>query len=200
MLKTIKVPASAAPHWSDFCGMMAELSAPTTAWSGQIGLLQNWYRPHLESLYDHVPARSGDLEKLEQIAAAYPTRGRFLTELTLDPPDASGAHAGIPQLDEGYLRPLHHSFRKGQEWDTVFVLNEADGCIPSDLAVGSPDQIEEERGLLYVAMTRAKQHLHLLQPQRRFRTQQHRNGDGHVYVPRSRFIPDGILGLFEQRP
>jgi DNA helicase II / ATP-dependent DNA helicase PcrA len=79
----------------------------------------------------------------------------------------------------------------------VFVLNVADGCIPSDLAVGSLDQIEEERRLLYVAMTRAKQHLHLVQPLRFFRIQ-HRHGDGHMLAPRTRFIPDHLLDFFER--
>jgi ATP-dependent exoDNAse (exonuclease V) beta subunit len=73
----------------------------------------------------------------------------------------------------------------------VFVLNVTDGCIPSDMAVGSREEIEEERSLLYVAMTRARQHLHLVQPSRFFRTHQHRHADGHVLAIRSRFIPDG---------
>jgi DNA helicase-2/ATP-dependent DNA helicase PcrA len=79
------------------------------------------------------------------------------------------------------------------------VLNVIDGCIPSDMAVGSREQIEEERRLLYVAMTRAKEHLHLIQPMRLFRSHQHRHGDGHVLALRSRFISDGILDVFERR-
>jgi DNA helicase-2/ATP-dependent DNA helicase PcrA len=94
---------------------------------------------------------------------------------------------------------LFQSFPKGQEWDVVFVLNVTDGCIPSDMAVGSPEQIEEERRLLYVAMTRAKQHLHLVQPLRFFRTHQHRHADGYILSMRSRFIPDGILDAFERQ-
>jgi DNA helicase-2/ATP-dependent DNA helicase PcrA len=81
----------------------------------------------------------------------------------------------------------------------VFVLNVIDGCIPSDMAVGSREQIEEERRLLYVAMTRARDHLHLVQPMRLFRSHQHRHGDGHVLTTRSRFISDAILDLFERR-
>jgi len=81
----------------------------------------------------------------------------------------------------------------------VFVFNVADGCIPSDVSAGSADQLEEERRLFYVAMTRAKQHLHLVQPLRFFRTQQHRHGDGHVLAPRTRFIPDHFLELFDRR-
>src|SRR5246500_3335469 len=123
-------------------------------------------------------ARLGDL--LGHIAARYATRERFLTELTLDPPEATGAEAGAPLLDEDYLiLPTIHS-AKGQEWDAVFILNVTDGCIPSDIATASPEQIEEERRILGVAMTRAKLHLHLIQPLRFFRSQQHRYGDSHV--------------------
>ena len=79
------------------------------------------------------------------------------------------------------------------------MLNLVDGCIPSDMATGNSAQIDEERRLLYVAMTRAKQHLHLVQPLRFFRTHQHRFGSGHTIAPRSRFLPDDILPLFARR-
>ncbi|TFH20114.1 MAG: ATP-dependent helicase, partial [Myxococcales bacterium] len=123
----------------------------------------------------------------------------FLTELTLDPPDASGDEAGPPHLDEDYLILSTIHSAKGQEWDSVYVLNVADGCIPSDMATGKPDQIEEERRLLYVAMTRARDDLHLVHPLRFFKRQQHRHGDSHVFTPRSRFLDDSILDRFERR-
>jgi DNA helicase-2/ATP-dependent DNA helicase PcrA len=94
------------------------------------------------------------------------------------------------------LSTIHSA--KGQEWDTVFVLNAADGCIPSDLATGNPAEIEEERRLLYVAMTRAKNALALVHPLRFFIRQQSRFGDRHVFTPRTRFIPDTILDKFER--
>ena len=74
--------------------------------------------------------------------------------------------------------------------NSVFVLNCVDGCIPSDLATGSTPEIEEERRLLYVAMTRAKDHLHLIVPQLFYAHQQRSNGDRHMYALRTRFIPD----------
>ena len=162
-------------------------------------MLRGWYQPHLERLYDHPTARVGDLDKLEQISAGYVSRERFLTELTLDPPEATGAEAGTPLLDEDYLILSTIHSAKGQEWDVVFILNLADGCIPSDMASGSPEQIEEERRVLGVAMTRAKLHLHLIQPLRFFRSQQHRHGDSYLFAPRSRFIPEALLGLFQCR-
>jgi DNA helicase-2/ATP-dependent DNA helicase PcrA len=140
--------------------------------------------------------RARDLEQLEQIAIGYTSRERFLTELTLEPPDSSGANAGRPQLDEDYLILSTIHSAKGQEWQAVYVLNLVDGCIPSDMASRTQEQIDEERRLLYVAMTRAKEHLYLVQPLRFFRTQQHRFGNGHIIAPRSRFLPDDIMTLF----
>ena len=127
-----------------------------------------------------------------------PSRERFLTALTLDPPDATSDQAGIPLLDEDYLILSTIHSAKGQEWKSVFVLNVVDGCMPSDLGTGTTAEIEEERRLLYVAMTRAKDDLHLLVPQRFFTHGQHAQGDRHVYASRTRFIPDRLLGLFEK--
>ena len=192
-------PDAAALSWPGFSRMMGRLRDGKTAWAGQIGLVRAWYQPHLERLYDYAPSRAADLDQLEQIAVGYPSRERFLAEVTLDPPDASGADAGRPELDEDYLILSTIHSAKGQEWDAVYVLNLVDGCIPSDMATDKPAQIDEERRLLYVAMTRAKQHLHLVQPLRFFRAHQHRFGSGHTIAPRSRFLPDDILPLFTRR-
>ena len=80
----------------------------------------------------------------------------------------------------------------------MFVLNAADGAIPSDMAARNPAAIEEERRLLYVAMTRAKNVLALVHPLRFFIRQQNRLGDWHVFTPRTRFIPDALLEKFER--
>ena len=141
--------------------------------------------------------RRADLLQLEQIATGYPTRERFLTELTLDPPEATSDQAGVPFLDEDYLNLSTIHSAKGQEFKSVFVLNVVDGCMPSDLGTGQSHEIEEERRLLYVAMTRAKDELHLMLPQRFFTHGQNRLGDRHVYAARSRFIPDALLSLFQ---
>jgi DNA helicase-2/ATP-dependent DNA helicase PcrA len=180
-------PTAAALSWPEFCRLMRDLHNGAIAWAGQIGAVRLWYHPHLERLYDYAAVRSGDLEQLEQIAIGHPSRERYLAELTLEPPDASGANAGRPQLDENYLILSTIHSAKGQEWHAVYVLNLVDGCIPSDMAAGKSAQIDEERRLLYVAMTRAKERLYLIQPLRFFRTQQHRFGNGHIIAPRSRF-------------
>ena len=149
-----------------------------------------WLAPHIERLHgDDAAMRLADLAQLGRIAAGYPTRERFLTELTIDPPAATSDESGVPGLDEDYtiLSTIHSA--KGQEWNAVSVLNVVDGCIPSDLATGSADEIEEERRLLYVAMTRAREHLHLLVPLRFHVHQQAAFGDRHVYAALSRFVP-----------
>jgi DNA helicase II / ATP-dependent DNA helicase PcrA len=106
-----------------------------------------WYEPHLERIHEDAVVRRADLIQLEQIASGYPSRERFLTELTLYPPDATSDQAGVPVLDEDYLILSTIHSAKGQEWKSVFVLNVVDGCIPSDLATGTTAEIEEERRL-----------------------------------------------------
>lgn len=100
-------------------------------------------------------------------------------------------------LDEDYLILSTIHSAKGQEWKSVFVLNVVDGCLPSDLGTGTSAEIEEERRLLYVAMTRAKDDLHLIVPQRFFTHGQSAQGARHVYASRTRFIPEGLLSLFD---
>jgi DNA helicase-2/ATP-dependent DNA helicase PcrA len=159
--------------------------------------VRQWYQPHLEQRFADAVVRQGDLDQLEQIAFGYRSRAHFLTDLTLDPPSATGDEAGVPRLDEDYLILSTIHSAKGQEWRAVFVLNAVDGCIPSDLATANTAEIEEERRLLYVAMTRARDHLCLIVPQRFYAHQQRADGDRHMYSARTRFIPAGILDRFE---
>ena len=188
-------PAAARAEWPSICELLARLRGGVD-WQAQMGLVRRWYQPHLERIYDHAHMRAQDLDQLEQIAAHYGSRERFLSELTLDPPQATGDHAGPPLRDEDYLILSTIHSAKGQEWDHVFVLNAADGSIPSDMATEHPAQIEEERRLLYVAMTRARDQLHIIHPLRFYVRQQRRYGDSHVYAPRTRFVPDAILDRF----
>jgi DNA helicase II / ATP-dependent DNA helicase PcrA len=173
--------------------------ASCAPWAGQLELVRAFYDPLLEELYDHARARLADLDELVRIAGSYRSRERFLSELTLDPPAAAGEEAGAPLRDEDYLILSTIHSAKGREWKAVFVLNVVDGCIPSDLATGSPAEIEEERRVLYVAMTRARDQLHLIHPHRFYAIGQPAQGDRYVHAPRSRFIPDPLLCLFEHR-
>ena len=95
--------------------MLRDLHNGAIAWAGQIAAVRAWYQPHLERLYDYASARAGDLEQLEQIAMGQSSRERFLSELMLEPPDASGANADRPQLDEDYLILSTIHSAKGQE-------------------------------------------------------------------------------------
>ncbi len=167
-------------------------------WPGQLGMVRKWYEPHLERLYEGTAVRTADLETLESLARNHASREGFLSDLTLDPPEAVGDLAGDPLIDEDYLILSTIHSAKGQEWDVVYILNVVDGCIPSDMATGSKEEIEEERRLLYVAMTRAKDQLYLMQPHRFYTGTSRRNGDRHIYAARTRFIPDDLLRWFEK--
>jgi DNA helicase-2/ATP-dependent DNA helicase PcrA len=178
--------------------LLATLAEPNRAWPGQMRLVREWYQPHLERLYEHVHTRIGDLDQLEQLSQQYPSRERFITELTLDPPQVTSDLAGSPLLDEDYLVLSTIHSAKGMEWDSVFLLNVVDGTFPSEFATGKPQLIDEERRLLYVAMTRARNELQLVSPLKFPITQQAPRADGHVYGGRSRFISDKVLKCFEQ--
>ncbi len=160
--------------------------------------MREWYKPHLERIYEQVHTRAADLDQLEQLSTQYPSRERFITELTLDPPQATGDLAGTPLHDEDYLVLSTVHSAKGMEWDTVYVLNVIDGSFPSEFATSRAELIEEERRLLYVAMTRARNELQLCVPLKFPITQQARSGDAHVYGGRSRFISDKVLKCMEQ--
>ena len=196
-LESYQMPASATTEWQSFVLLYRALRQPQRAWPADMDLVKRWYGPHLERLHDDAPARRLDVDNLERIASSYASRERFLSELTLDPPDATSDQSGAPHRDEDYviLSTIHSA--KGQEWTSVHVLNVVDGCIPSDLSTGSQEEIDEERRLLYVAMTRAKEHLQLLVPHRFYVTQQAALGDRHLYAARTRFIPEALAQKFE---
>jgi len=159
--------------------------------------VREWYLPHLERLYDAAQVRAGDLLQLEKIATQFPDRPTFLTEMALDPPSATSDLSGEPYLDEDYLVLSTVHSAKGQEWEAVHILNVADGNFPSEFATGRADLVEEERRLLYVAMTRAKSELHLLAPLKYYIASQSRMGDRHVYGAKSRFMTRAVLACME---
>jgi DNA helicase-2/ATP-dependent DNA helicase PcrA len=197
-LSRYAAPQAAKMDWKRFCTFLEKLADPATPWPGQVGLVREWYKPQLERIYDAAFSRLGDLDQLEQLSAQHPSRDRFLTELTLDPPSVTSDQSGMPSKDEDYvvLSTIHSA--KGQEWDCVYILNVADGNFPSEFSTGKPELIEEERRLLYVAMTRARNELHLCAPLKYQVTQQAKNGDGHIYGAKSRFMTDRVLACVEQ--
>jgi len=191
-MAAFKAPAAAASAWDALRGLYAVMQARDSAWPAEMDALLGWYENELPRLFEDAQVRLPDLEQLRRIAATYLTRERFLTELTLDPPSATSGEAGAPLKDEDYLTLSTIHSAKGQEWQAVSVLNCVDGCIPSDLATGRAEEIEEERRLLYVAMTRAKDDLTLVVPQRFYVRQQSAGGDRHVYAAKSRFLPASV--------
>ncbi|CAG9175367.1 ATP-dependent helicase [Cupriavidus respiraculi] len=198
-LETFEAPPAAEAAWPDLLALARVLMAPAAPWPSEFEQVVAWYQPHLERMHDDAAARQADLQQLERIAATYGARERFLTELTLDPPDASSDESGVPLRDEDYLILSTIHSAKGQEWKAVYVLNAVDGCMPSDLATGTTEEIEEERRLMYVAMTRAKDHLDIVVPQRFYVMQQTGFGDRHVYASRTRFLPNRVMPLFHSR-
>ncbi|MEO7117076.1 MAG: ATP-dependent helicase [Caldimonas sp.] len=197
-LADFAAPSSVGPAWAEFVALFALLRSDTAPWPGQLADVERWYRPLLERRHDDAAPRAADIAHLVRLAGGYPSRERFLTELALDPPAATSDESGPPSRDEDYLILSTIHSAKGQEWSAVSVLRVVDGCMPSDMATGSAAEIEEERRLLYVAMTRARHHLHLLVPQRFYVTQQSAYGDRHVYGSISRFLPTGVRDLFDQ--
>ncbi len=193
-------PPSAREDYGALVALLAAIGTAAARWEGQIGLVRHWYEPQLLRIYEEAgAARGGDLEQLERIALQFASRERFLSELTLDPPSATSDISNGASLDEDFLILSTVHSAKGQEWDRVFVLNVSDGNFPNEYAAGKPDLIEEERRLLYVAMTRARSELDLISPLRYYVTQQSRTGDAHVYGARSRFLTQGVMATLDAK-
>jgi DNA helicase II / ATP-dependent DNA helicase PcrA len=195
-------PPNAAQPWQALVSLLDHLRGAEAGWPADCARVMAWYRPHLERLHADARVRWADLEQLGRMAAAHASRERFVTGLTLDPPEASSDESGVPLRDEDYLilSTLHSA--KGQEWNAVHILNVVDGCLPADISTGSGAEIEEERRLLYVGMTRARDSLTLWAPQRMHVTQQRAYGHQHLYTLASRFIdqPQVMAELDTVRP
>jgi DNA helicase-2/ATP-dependent DNA helicase PcrA len=192
------VPEGARAAWLEFSALLDSCGAAAAAWPTAFDQICRWYEMQIDRLHEDAEIRQADVEQLGRIASTYASAESFLTELTLDPPDATSDQAGPPLLDEDYLILSTIHSAKGQEWTAVSILNAVDGCIPSDMATGSAVEIEEERRLLYVAMTRAKEQLEIIVPQRFYVTHQAGFGDRHLYASRTRFISNALLPHFAQ--
>jgi len=191
-------PADSKLGWNKLLVLLGELATPQRVWAGQLRLVREWYKPHFERLYEHSHTRVGDLEQIELLGGQQPSRERFLSELTLDPPQSTSDLAGQPLLDEDFLVLSTVHSAKGMEWDCVHVMNVVDGSFPNEFSTRSEALIEEERRLLYVAMTRARQELALVQPLRFAITSQSPKSDAHVYGGRSRFMTEKVLRTLEE--
>jgi DNA helicase-2/ATP-dependent DNA helicase PcrA len=195
----VEVPKGAADGVRELRAALGDCLADETAMppAAQLDRLRVFLEPVFARSYDAPGARSRDLEQLELLASGYETRGRFVSELTLDPPSSTGDLAGPPLLDEDWLILSTIHSAKGLEWDVVYVIHAADGMIPSDMATGDEDEIEEERRLLYVAMTRARDALIVSFPQRYYRRPRGLE-DPHSYAQLTRFLPDQVRVHFDE--
>jgi DNA helicase II / ATP-dependent DNA helicase PcrA len=206
---------SAASGFAAWAGRPAPSAAVSSAWEGLVSLMTSigsrdpgdlasqikrirlFYAPLLERLYDNARARILDLEQLEGLASRSPDRARFLAEIALDPPSYTEDLAGPPLLDEDFLILSTIHSAKGLEWDSVYVIHAADGNIPSDMATGRLEEIEEERRLFYVALTRAKDWLYVCYPLRYY-SYPRTFSDAHGYAQLTRFLPESVRRLFEE--
>jgi DNA helicase-2/ATP-dependent DNA helicase PcrA len=166
--------------------------------AAEIGRIRLFCEPIFEQRYSSPQARLQDIEQLEQVAGAHSARGRFLSDLALDPPTSTSDLAGPPLLDEDYLILSTIHSAKGGEWDVVHVIHAADGMIPSDMATGDKEAIEEERRLFYVALTRARDNLYVYFALRFYRRPRGFD-DAHHFAQITRFLSAPVQSLFEQR-
>jgi DNA helicase-2/ATP-dependent DNA helicase PcrA len=194
------LPSKAAADAAGLAAALGDCCGDSLGPGAQIDRLRQGLDPLVRRRYDNAEVRLRDLEALGQIASGFDTRAQMVAELTLDPPSSTGDLAGPPLLDDDYviLSTVHSA--KGGEWRVVHLIHAADGMFPSDMATGSQEEIEEERRLFYVALTRAKEHLHLYAPLRYHHGGPFGRGDAHSYGQRTRFLPPAVNELLDQRP
>jgi DNA helicase-2/ATP-dependent DNA helicase PcrA len=205
-------PAAASQQWHAFLDLLATLNGqppssilhPPSSSSpsppslpDQIAAVRAFYQPILEKRFDQAHVRARDLEQLQQISSSFPSRRDLLADLTLDPPASTQDLAGPPLFEEDYLILSTIHSAKGCEWDAVYLIHAADGNIPSDMSTGSDEEIEEERRLFYVALTRARDFLEVVMPLKYYH-KKHRTGDKHSYAQLTRFLPEPLLDHFER--
>jgi DNA helicase-2/ATP-dependent DNA helicase PcrA len=153
--------------------------------------LRDAIAPLIEARYPDGAIRLQDLDRLIEAARQSTDLGHFTAELAIDPPQSSADLAGPPHLDDDYLVLSTVHSAKGLEWEAVHVLALYDGNFPADMACGSAEEIEEERRLLYVAVTRARQKLRLYVPVRYYH-RPHGSDDIHGYGKASRFLTKSV--------
>ncbi|MFC2008826.1 ATP-dependent helicase [Chloroflexota bacterium] len=197
-LSSFKAPAAARDDLSRLAGLMdvlVQLRAAVPAAS--IERVREFYLPLLKKNYENPQPRESDILHLEQLATGYTALESFLDDLVLDPPVSTSDLSGPPLRDEDWLVLSTIHSAKGLEWDAVYLIHAADGCLPSDMSTGSKEEIDEELRLTYVAMTRARDFLYVLWPLR-FYGKTPGITDRHMYAQRCRFFTDDVLSTMDQ--
>ena len=190
-------PRARAAHGA-LVQLLADLRAGANKDEGavarEIARVRMLYDDILRERYDRVEPRLSDLDRLQVIAGGYPDRSAFLTVLALDPPASStDLGFGSDSEDDTLVLSTAHS-AKGREWDATFVIWAVDGWFPMARALGSDEAIEEERRLMYVAMTRARNHLAVSYPVNVYET---RRGADYNLAQTSRFLDRGVRKAFQ---
>ncbi|MGQ0679401.1 MAG: ATP-dependent helicase [Actinomycetota bacterium] len=175
---------------------LQEAASPVVSPCEAIERVRVWLDPKLKGRYQNVTARLADLDQLMRAAQRTSSLRQFLADLALDPPSSTSDLAGPPHLDEDYLTISTIHSAKGCEWDVVHVIHATDGYIPSDLATGDAEMIEEERRLLYVAMTRARDHLYIYAPLR-YHFRPRARDDSHGLGQLTRFLTPAVLATLQ---
>jgi DNA helicase-2/ATP-dependent DNA helicase PcrA len=197
-LESFDAPPSARESVKTLASMLRDISGePEPPPAGQVERIRGFYDPILQKVYDNPTVRGRDLVNLEKIATDYRSRGKFLVDLQLDPPVSTSDLAGPPTKDEDWLVLSTIHSAKGCEWDVVYLIHAADGCLPSDMSTGSEEEIEEERRLTYVAMTRPRDFLYVTWPFRYYHKRQ-KYGDNHSFAQPSRFLTEDVRALFDE--
>ena len=196
--EAVEPPAAARAIWPTLLALMRSLAAEDASpLPAQMHAIRQAFGGAIVARHPDPAARLRDLEQLEASSARFKERGRFITELALDPPAWSGDLAGPPGLDDDWLNLSTMHSAKGLEFDAVFVIHAADGNIPSDMATGSAEEIEEERRLFYVACTRAKDRLYVCHPLRYYLAGRPQT-DVHGFAQLTRFLPEEVADCFER--
>lgn len=194
-------PAATKDFWNDFVRLMMRLSQPANKEDSRIAAelhqIIAFYQPLLELAHDAVRNRLEDLQQLELMAGRYPTRQEFLSEMSLDPPSSSQTPGAGANADDDCLTLSTIHSAKGLEWDAVFMIHATEGNIPAEQATNSPEDVEEERRLFYVALTRARNRLFITRPERYFFQNRHRRG-GSTFSRITRFLPANVQELCER--
>jgi DNA helicase II / ATP-dependent DNA helicase PcrA len=159
------------------------------ALSAEIARVRQLYDDILRERYDRVEPRLADLDQLETIAGGYPSRAAFLSALALEPPQATqDLPGGKDNEDDALILSTVHS-AKGKEWDAVFLIWAVDGWFPSSRSLNDEDETDEERRLMYVALTRARNHLAVTYPLEVYSS---RRGSDYSIDQLSRFLDAGV--------
>lgn len=196
VLSQLNPPASGRAQWKGFCALMNRLTTDfSLSLTKQLELALEFYAPLLEERYDDAKVRLRDLQQLIALSDRFETRQQMLVDLTLDPPNNSAEVQGKKSSEPALILSTIHS-AKGLEWPIVFVISVAEGMIPFMRSAGSREGLEEERRLLYVALTRAADWLYVTYPRM---VAQSWNSFSMPRGGPSQFLSNKVKKLFERK-